>query len=476
MIAVQSFDEPKTTTFGDPIWLRLLETLFPKSHYIVTISCSQSKNQKNDRPFLLEDIFFYILILLPAEFLHDCGRYVCKAWAKIIRDPAFIKAHLLQSKGGLFIQKCCRPYPAHFLELKGGEFKETSLNRYFPGQMVSSSGGLSLFYGSHPQKFLYVGNYVTMQYESLPFPIAANELFPACHIAFVPHTGEYKVVCHCVSLRGVHRWLVLTVGKNMLWRKLETPLTGNNLDYEERTSVTIGGVLYWSQRSSGIYAIDLRDESSYSIQVPNEYVEESYWLLELGHRLSCLVNHQREIHVCILKDMYRSEWDKLYKVREVIDTETFSFRTFVPVGWMDNGQLLIFIIRRFGNWKERLIGAYNVKTGETKAFNDFDTQLIHLHTNGLASCGRQRLQWKERREDLQQYLELESYFSPQVNKRLYQLGVQAVREGLGAGRVGKELWGSEGGGQTTRGWWWVVARFKERGKVGNMMGVQRKIG
>ncbi|KAI8026401.1 hypothetical protein LOK49_LG02G00693 [Camellia lanceoleosa] len=251
--------------------------------------------------------------------------------------------------------------------------------------MVSSSGGLSLFCGSHPQKFLYVGNYVTMQYESLPFPIAADELFPACHIAFVPHSGEYKVVCHCVSLRGVHRWLVLTVGKNMLWRKLETPLTGNNLDYVERTSVTIGGVLYWSQGSSGIYAIDLRDESSYSFRVPNEFVEESYWLLELGHRLSCLVNHQREIHVCILKDMYHSEWDKLYKVREVIDTQKFSFRTFIPVGWMDNGQLLIFIIRRFGNWKERLIGAYNVKTGETKAFNDFDTQLIHLHTNGLAS-------------------------------------------------------------------------------------------
>ncbi|XP_028099939.1 putative F-box protein At3g52320 isoform X1 [Camellia sinensis] len=351
----------------------------------MTISCSQSKNQKNDRPFLSEDMFFHILILLPAAFLHDCGRYVCKAWAKIIRDPAFIKAHLLQSKGGLFIQKYCRPYPAHFLELKGGEFKETSLNRYFPGQMVSSSGGLSLFCGSHPQKFLYVGNYVTMQYESLPFPIAANELFPACHIAFIPHTGEYKVVCHCVSLRGVHRWLVLTVGKNMLWRKLETPLAGNNLDYVEQTSVTIGGVLYWSQRSSGIYAIDLCDESSYSIQVPNEFVEESYWLLELGHRLSCLVNHQREIHVCILKDMHRSEWDKLYKVREVIDTQKFSFRTFIPVGWMDNGQLLIFIIRRFGNWKERLIGAYNVKTGETKAFNDFDTQLIHLHTNGLAS-------------------------------------------------------------------------------------------
>ncbi|KAL6981729.1 hypothetical protein U1Q18_023352 [Sarracenia purpurea var. burkii] len=349
------------------------------------VSCSERDHQKNNVSFLPDDIFFHILTWLPAEFLHYCGRYVCKAWAKIIRDPSFIRAHLFRSKCGLFIQKFGKPYDARFLEFKDGNFKVTPLNCYFPGQMVSSCGGMSLFCGSHPQSFLYVGNSLTMQYSSLPFPIAANELFPACHIALVPQTGDYKVVCHCVSLSGVHRWLVLTVGNNMSWRNLDTSLTGSNLDYVERTSVTVGGVLYWSQRSSGIYAIDLLDESTYSIQVPNEFVERSYWLLEMGNSLSCVVNHQSEVHVCILKDLYRSEWVKFYKIREVIDRQKFLCQTFLPVGWLEDGQILVFIIRKMGDWKERLVVAFNVTTGETRSFSDFNSQLIQIHTSSLVS-------------------------------------------------------------------------------------------
>ena len=67
---------------------------------------------------------------------------MCKAWAKIISDPSFIKEHLIQSKSGLFIQKFGRPGYACFVELKGGEFEATPLNYCFPGHTVSSCGGL----------------------------------------------------------------------------------------------------------------------------------------------------------------------------------------------------------------------------------------------------------------------------------------------------------------------------------------------
>ncbi|XP_028126465.1 uncharacterized protein LOC114323169 isoform X4 [Camellia sinensis] len=153
---------------------------------------------------------------------------VCKAWAKIISNSSFIKAHLLQSKGGLFIQKFGMPYNSGYLELNEGDFKMKHLD--CSGQMVSSCGGVSLFCSSHPKRFLCVGNHVTMQYKSLPFAIVEEELFPSCHIAFISCTGEYEVLCHCVNLSGEHRWLVLSVGNNMSWRKLETSLKGNDLD------------------------------------------------------------------------------------------------------------------------------------------------------------------------------------------------------------------------------------------------------
>ncbi|CAL5351138.1 unnamed protein product [Camellia sinensis] len=71
------------------------------------------------------------------------------------------------------------PYNSGYLELNEGDFTMKHLD--CSGQMVSSCGGLSLFCSSHPKRFLYVGNHVTMQYKSLPFSIVEKELFPSSY-------------------------------------------------------------------------------------------------------------------------------------------------------------------------------------------------------------------------------------------------------------------------------------------------------
>lgn len=93
-------------------------------------------------------------------------------------------------------------------------------------------------------------------------------------------------------------------------------LKGNDLYYGDRTSVSIGGAIYYSQRSSHIFAIDVSDETSHFIQVPNEFVRNFCRFLELR---ICVVKHQPKVHVCILKDLYRGEWAELYKIKEAID-------------------------------------------------------------------------------------------------------------------------------------------------------------
>ncbi|KAI8022694.1 hypothetical protein LOK49_LG03G02580 [Camellia lanceoleosa] len=80
-------------------------------------SSSQTKEQKNDIPFLPKDIIFRILLCLLVEFLHYCEKFVCKAWAKIIYDPSFIKAHLLQSKDGFSSKNLERQDPSMFSAL-----------------------------------------------------------------------------------------------------------------------------------------------------------------------------------------------------------------------------------------------------------------------------------------------------------------------------------------------------------------------
>ncbi|XP_028126339.1 uncharacterized protein LOC114323069 [Camellia sinensis] len=176
--------------------------------------------------------------------------------------------------------------------------------------MVSSCGGLSLF-GSCPERFLFVGNHVTQKYKNLPFPIAKGHLLLSCHIGYISCTEEYKVVCHCEISGGEYRWFVLSVDKNnMSWRRMETSLKRISFYCDDGASVSVGGDIYCSQMNSHIFAVDLYDEPSHSIQVPNEFVGSCYSLLELGNSLSFIVRHLAEVHVCILKDLRCNEWAK----------------------------------------------------------------------------------------------------------------------------------------------------------------------
>ncbi|CAL5340265.1 unnamed protein product [Camellia sinensis] len=92
---------------------------------------------------------------------------------------------------------------------------------YCPGQMISSSRGLSLFFNLFVDRFLFVGSHVTMQYKYLPLPIVNGECLFSSHIAFISRTQEYKLVCHCKIFSAEHRWFVLFVGNNMSWRRME---------------------------------------------------------------------------------------------------------------------------------------------------------------------------------------------------------------------------------------------------------------
>lgn len=143
--------------------------------------------------------------------------------------------------------------------------------------------------------------------------------------------------------------------------------------------MSIGGAIYYSQMNSHIFAVDLCDETSHSIQVPNEFVGSCYSLLELGNSLSFIVRHSAEVHVCILKDLHCNEWAKLYKIGEAIDGPNFLCESFIPVGWLDDGQILVFI--HF----EKLVVTYNVKTGEARSFDVFSTDFIQKHTKSLVS-------------------------------------------------------------------------------------------
>ncbi|KAL3516910.1 hypothetical protein ACH5RR_023812 [Cinchona calisaya] len=112
-------------------------------------SRSQVKENLNFLPFLPLDIIFNILILLPAGFLFNSVRYVCKAWASIIRDPAFIKEHLFKSNVRLLIQEYTIPSRGLYLDIQCGKFSVMNLRRCCPGKPIDSCMGLCLYFVSY---------------------------------------------------------------------------------------------------------------------------------------------------------------------------------------------------------------------------------------------------------------------------------------------------------------------------------------
>lgn len=84
---------------------------------------------------------------------------------------------------------------------------------YCPGQMISSSRGLSLFFNLFVDRFLFVGSHVTMQYKYLPLPIVNGECSLLILLSFLAlrSTSWYAIVKSSVeNIDGLYCLWVIT--------------------------------------------------------------------------------------------------------------------------------------------------------------------------------------------------------------------------------------------------------------------------
>lgn len=360
------------------------------------IGHSQGKDL-NISPFLPLDIVFHILILLPADFLYYTARYVCKDWANIIRDPSFTKEHLLKSKSGLLIQEYTVPSRGVFLYMQDGNFSMTHVRRDFPGKPIDSCRGLCLFYmpyGRHryfgrqwkitdDSRALYVVNPVTMQIGVLP-PLG-NGWVQYCHLAYILRTGQYVVVCLFKNC-GIINGLVLTVGIDLSWRKLNLPLAGRIMDGVVHATSVVGEVLYLSQSSTEIIATNLYDETSCLFQLPNGISNTSYWILKMGENLSCLVPEESGLNIYVLRDSKKSEWAKICQITDAITRNRIPLFCLVPLGWLDNGPNIVLQSKLWCCRRRNFIIVVNTETGEATPLsfsNDGPFRYILIHVNSL---------------------------------------------------------------------------------------------
>ncbi|KAL3537040.1 hypothetical protein ACH5RR_000406 [Cinchona calisaya] len=185
--------------------------------------------------------------------------YVCKASVNVIRKPSFFREYLLKSKGGLLIQQYKFQSHGLFVDMKGRNCFVMYLRHDFPGKPLDSCRGLYLFhipYGRHllcsqqgkrtdDLRALHLVNPITMQIEVLSS--LGDEWVQHCQLAYIRQTRQYMVVC-IFNNYGTINGLVLTLGVDLSWRKLNFQLVGgisNGLLHA--TLVIVGEAAYISQ-------------------------------------------------------------------------------------------------------------------------------------------------------------------------------------------------------------------------------------
>ncbi|KAK9291881.1 hypothetical protein L1049_019832 [Liquidambar formosana] len=362
------------------------------------IDHSQRMNQENEVPFLPEEIIFQILIRLPAEFLYHCGKYVCKTWREIIRDPRFKERHLLFSRSSVFIQESYESFDASFIESEEGEVRVKPLERQFPGQMLASCEGVSLFYYHHCLDFLYIVNPVTKKAIIIPFPSLIHVAWIGYfRMARIPHTGEFKVLCRCKDQNVRFHWLVLTVGTNATWRRIDTIPGEDSIDLEKEVCslVSVEGVVYCATIGIAgvgrLLAIDLRDETIHNIIMPYGSFNG---LIEMRKNLYCMMCTleyfegggtyvMKELEIYILEDLHSSRWIKVYEIETNMEAEAIWFRGFWPVAYLDDGHMIL----RIPNGDKHSFVAYDLKTREITAINlgIVAPNVIVIYKSSLAS-------------------------------------------------------------------------------------------
>ena len=177
------------------------------------VACSESQDGEMDTTSLVSlpnDLITDILQRLPAQFLQNSARFVCKTWTEILQLPFFINSHLLHSDKddyGFLIQDGRSPYRTQLVNIGGWDrkFKINYLNLEFPGKTSGSSDGVLLINRSSSALDSFVANPVTKQVQKLPCLASTCRLSSHCNnIAKIPCTGELKVVSLARDSNGIY--------------------------------------------------------------------------------------------------------------------------------------------------------------------------------------------------------------------------------------------------------------------------------
>ncbi|XP_073275276.1 uncharacterized protein [Primulina huaijiensis] len=329
---------------------------------------------KNHWRCLPSEIFFEILLRLPAHVIHDVITHVCIAWNLIISTKKFICNHLQNSTPGIIIMENLKPTNGIYVEIRQGCLeicKFDCRDFYLRG---SSVNGLVLAFtgdkGDHlgnkgDHHVLSIINPLTKQHEPLPYD---SSVVLRTTLAFAEAAMKYKAVRSFFrySRSGIS---VLTIGVDNVWRHLDvqhlSKLGRETLFYYPFATY---GYVHWIGESR-VVTLNLDTEIIYEF-VQTVYDPFMSVPLAMGRNLSCCRLSKLQESLGYLMEVMEmnpetGEWTKLLSSDLKPLSDRFKGLKSVELfGVLAGGEVFLFGI----SGSEKLWAAYNVRTREIQSF------------------------------------------------------------------------------------------------------------
>ncbi|XP_010268553.1 PREDICTED: F-box protein At3g07870-like [Nelumbo nucifera] len=321
-----------------------------------------------DIPYLCDDIVFEeILTRVPADFLHNNFRLVCRKWTELISNPRFIKAHYSNAEQGLItLGPIC--FKLGWIAMRFMEIRECKMivrlikfrsfrSCEMPNLKSYSNGLLLLQDGLNPHN-LYVVNPATSNWISFP-PFSTALTGGRFDLVYVPCTQEYKVV-HLIPDYNSFTFQceIFTCGGSDSWRLVDS-ITDNRINkFFSGERAIVRGIIHWNVNSTQyIISMDLMEEKFRVVKLPHRHLYTQVQLIEKGGFLSFLDRDPYgHINVWVLKDFQTGDWVKEYIINMPWEVRQHLYHVITTV---KNGEVIVF--RRSG---KHYFCVYDLKVGQ----------------------------------------------------------------------------------------------------------------
>ncbi|XP_073017349.1 F-box protein At5g49610-like [Primulina eburnea] len=330
--------------------------------------CKRCARKRNTR-YLPRDIVFQFLLHLPAQFLHDVVRHVCREWSLVISSPNFIQHHLRNSSGGVIIQEKLSRRNGIYVEMRRGCLEICKFDCGVYGLVRSSCNGLVVISDESEHPNLYVTNPLTKQWTILPPFSNLTGHYWNCGLAFVESSMEYKMVrmCRDESIVQKTRIAVLTIGVDEVWRHIDINFCHSQLSFIWFLFVT-GGYVHWTSIE---YVLTLNVETEIVRRFPAPQLPKMFGsFLPMGGNLSYIDESSKFSRDVWEMNSVTGEWTMLFSFdSEPLDDRfkgmfSYYMKSITPRFWLVARELLVFSLG-FG---QILWIVYNVKTSEIQSF------------------------------------------------------------------------------------------------------------